>query len=115
MGFGASLRRALERVPDTADVHYALGLLLIRTGRKDHALAELKIAAAQGTEVPRYAYVYAVALFDLGQQHEAITQLEAAHRRFTGHRGILTALAQFSAAVGDAEAAARWTEALGRL
>ena len=111
----ALLRRALQLESEAPDIHHALGLLLIRTDRVRQAVEHLRAATEIGPDVPRYAYVYSIALFDMGQRAEALAQLEAAHNRFTGHRGILTALMQYSAAVGDTEAAAQWADMLRSL
>jgi tetratricopeptide (TPR) repeat protein len=106
------LRQALSRHADSADVHYVLGLLLVRQKRSDEALAELAKAAALSPDTPRYAYVYAVALGSYGQRPKALTVLEQAHEHFTGDRDIVVALVQFSAQSGDSAAASRWTAVL---
>jgi predicted CXXCH cytochrome family protein len=104
--------RVLRHAPDGADVHHALGLLLVRQKRTEEAIAELAKAAEERPESPRYAYVYGVALDSVGQRKEALARLEQAHQRFTADRDILAALAQFSAQAGDREAAARWEQKL---
>jgi len=109
------LRQALSAHADSADVHYALGLLLVRQQHRDEALDELGKAASLSPDSPRYIFVYAVALDSLSQRPKALTILEEAHRRFTGDRDILTALIQLSAQSGDRAAAARWAAALGEL
>jgi tetratricopeptide (TPR) repeat protein len=109
------LRRALAIPVDSGDAHYALGLLLIRQKRSDEALREFAKAVELSPEIPRYAYVYAVALDSLGQRAKALEVLAQAQRRFTGDRDILTALVQFSAQSGDRTAAVRWAEQLRAL
>ncbi|MBI5504647.1 MAG: tetratricopeptide repeat protein [Deltaproteobacteria bacterium] len=104
--------RVLRGAPDGADVHHALGLLLVRRQRIDEAIGELAKATAQSPDSPRYAYVYAVALDSVGQHAKALAVLEQAHRRFTGYRDILAALVEFSAQAGDREAAERWAREL---
>jgi len=111
-GRDAAGERVLRQAPDSADVHHALGLLLVRQKRIDEALGELMQAAAQDPESPRYAYVYAIALDSVGQRSAALAVLERAQQRFTGNRDILTALVQFSAQAGDREAATRWAHKL---
>ena len=103
----ATLRQGLTRAND-GSLHYALGLLLVRQQRREEALAELRAAAQADPGAPRYAYVYALALDGAGRRPEAIAVLEAAHRRATGDRDILTALVSFSAQSGDTGAAQRW-------
>jgi Tfp pilus assembly protein PilF len=109
------LRQALEIHGESADVHHALGLLLVRQKRTNDALAEFAKAAELSAENPRYAYVYAVALDSLGQHAKALAVLAQAQQRFTGDRDILTALVQFSAQSGDRAAAMRWAEKLEAL
>jgi Tfp pilus assembly protein PilF len=104
--------RVLRQAPDGADVHHALGLLLVRQKRTAEAIGELAKATAERPESPRYAYVYAVALDSVGEHAKAMARLEQAHRRFTADRDILSALAQFSVQAGDREAAARWVQKL---
>ena len=109
------LRQALTLHPESADVHHALGLLLVREKQTDAALLELAKAAELSPDNPRYVYVYAVALDSLGRRPQALTVFEQAQRRFSGSRDILTALAQLSAQSGDRAAAARWAERLRAL
>jgi Tfp pilus assembly protein PilF len=106
------LRQALTIHPDGADLHHALGLLLVRQKHADQALAEFAKAAVQSPENPRYVYVYAVALDSLGQHAKALTTLEQAQQRFSGDRDILVALMQWSAQAGDRDAAGRWAQRL---
>jgi predicted CXXCH cytochrome family protein len=65
------LRDALEITPGNAELHHALGLLLIRTDRPEAALEELAIASRLASEHARYAYVYAIALQSRGQTDAA--------------------------------------------
>jgi len=106
------LREALGREPGAADVHHALGLLLVRGGRRQDALAELGRAAELAPDMPRYAYAYALGLDATGERAKALSVLADAQRRFTGEREILEALVQLSLAAGDADASARWAQKL---
>lgn len=106
------LRQGLALQPATADLHHALGLLLVREKRADEATAELGKAAQLDPANRRYAYVYAVALDSLGQHAQALAVLERAQQRFTGDRDILTALVELSAQRGDRAAATRWSQKL---
>jgi tetratricopeptide (TPR) repeat protein len=56
------LRRAPPIARETAAVHHALGLLLIRLGRLEEALPELGRAVELAPSEPRYSYVHEVAL-----------------------------------------------------
>ena len=104
--------RVLRQAPDGADVHYALGLLLVRQKRIAEALDELAKATAERGDSPRYAYVYGVALESVGQRTKALAVLQQAQERFSGDPDILAALVEFSSKAGDREAASRWTQKL---
>jgi predicted CXXCH cytochrome family protein len=103
-----TLRRALQAVPNSAPLHHALGLSLVRQQRGKEALAELAIAAKKAPDDPRYAYVYGVALHDLGDVRSSVAVLGAALVRYPGDRDLLAALASYASESGDAQAAARY-------
>ena len=73
-----TLREAVARSPRTAATRFALGLTLIREGRKAEALAEFKEAHARDEGNARFAYVYAVALHDTGDPAGAVALLRKA-------------------------------------
>lgn len=107
------LREGLALAPDDdADLEHALGLALVRSGRREEAVAALGRAAALAPERPRYAYVYAVALAGEGEGVRALAVLEEAHRRHPGERDLLLGLATFSRDSGDLDAARRWAREL---
>jgi predicted CXXCH cytochrome family protein len=109
------LREALGREAGAAEVHYALGLLLVRSGRRGDAVAELARAAALAPDMPRYAYAYALGLHGTSERAKALSVLAAAQGRFTGDRDILVALVQLSVEAGEQETAARWGQKLQAL
>jgi Flp pilus assembly protein TadD len=96
----ALLRQALERVPDSADLHHTLGLALIRDGQAPEALEHFARAASAAPENARFAYVYAIALQDAGQTPRAIALLEQAITRHPGDRELRMALVDFAARSG---------------
>ena len=79
------------------------------------ARAALAKAAALAPDVPRYAYVHAVALHDGGDVAGAIAVLTKAHERAPGSREILVALAEYEAQAGNRDAARRWVRTLVEL
>jgi tetratricopeptide (TPR) repeat protein len=97
-----TLREALKRSRQSAPVHHALGLALVRQKRTSVALAELALAAKLAPEEPRFAYVYGVALYDTGKRGEAMKVLQSALARHPYDRDILFALATYERAAGDA-------------
>ena len=99
------LRKGIADVHEPADLHHALGLLLVRERRLDDALAPLHRATELDPEQPRYAYVYALALRQKGEPEKAITALEAARGRHPGDREVLSALTTLYLERRDHEAA----------
>jgi tetratricopeptide (TPR) repeat protein len=88
----ALLRRGIPEAADPADLHHALGLLLVRGQRLTAALDELERAADLRPDRSRYAYVYGVALNSAGRADEALAVLDAAHAASPADREILVAL-----------------------
>ena len=68
--------------PDHALTRHSLGLALVRERRYDEALTELEQAYRLEPESPRFAYVYAVALNQLGQVEQAIAVMDKAREDF---------------------------------
>ena len=89
----AALRRAVAAHPHEAEPHFALGLTLARRRQSAEALGLLASASALRPEEPRYAYVQAVALNDLGHRDQAVAVLRANIERHPRHRDSLMALA----------------------
>jgi predicted CXXCH cytochrome family protein len=109
------LRDGLMRVNDGADLHHALGLLLVRTKRYDAAVTELGRAAHDRPDDARYAYVYGVALHSTGKVNEALRTLEAAQHRHPNDRAILEALVSMYREAGNTEKAQVYTNKLQAL
>ncbi|MFO1035729.1 MAG: tetratricopeptide repeat protein [Geminicoccaceae bacterium] len=101
----ATLRQGLAANPDSAPLHYALGLTLVRKRDYPGALQALGDAARLGPEDPNLGYVYAVALHDLGKPGEAMRVLDSNLKRHPDDRRSLLALASFRAEAGDIEGA----------
>jgi tetratricopeptide (TPR) repeat protein len=108
------LREALARVPEaeSAEVHHALGLLLVRIDRLEEASAELARAAELAPESARFAYVHGIAQSSAGETEAAIRTLEAALRRHPGDPEILWGLATLLRDAGQPEAAREHARAL---
>jgi tetratricopeptide (TPR) repeat protein len=99
------LKKAMAIEPDNADVHYALGLYLVRKHDYPGALDVLRRAHELMPDNARYAYVYAVALNSSGAPAEAIALLERAHQQHSTDRNILMALVSIARDNGDFAAA----------
>ena len=89
------LRAALARSPQVPALHHALGLVLVRQRRMPDAIEALAAAARLGADEPRYGYVYAVALHDVGRRQEAVRVLERVLREHPGDHDARAALAAF--------------------
>jgi tetratricopeptide (TPR) repeat protein len=109
------LRQGLQRAPDDAGLHHALGLALVRERRLPEAVESLARAAELAPESVRYGYVYGVALNSVGRPAEALTVLEEIHRRHPVDRDVLLALAMFSRSAGNTDAAVGYAKELARL
>ncbi len=72
----ALLKEGLVKATMPADIHHSLGLLFVSQREMPQALEQLKLAVLQPNSLARYAYVYAVALYDSGQADEGLTVLE---------------------------------------
>ena len=90
-----TLRAALERDPKSAAARHALGLSLVRQKRASEALTEFARAAQLAPDVPRFAFVHGVALYDSGRRPDAINVLKGALGRHPYDREILHALALY--------------------
>ena len=110
-----TLRDAIARFPDAADLHYALGLSLIRQQQAQAAVTELQRATTLNPDSARYIYVYAVALNSTGKPAEALLVLQGAHNRFPTNTDLLSALVAFNRDQGKAEAANRYAKKLQAL
>ena len=109
------LRGALACEPQAAALHHALGLAQVRTGRLPEAVESLGQAAGLAPESPRYTFVWAIALSQVGDGERALVVLEDAQRRHPYDREILQALATMQRDAGDLQAAVRYAEALAAL
>jgi len=99
-----TLRLGLAALPDSAALHHALGLLLVRDGDKATGSEELAKAANLEPASARYAYVNAVALQSAGKTAEALAALVDADRRHPYDLDILGALVSIHLDAGHPEA-----------
>lgn len=87
------LRDGIDHVPESGTLQHALGLTLVRLGRKDEALQSLQRATVLAPDDARFAYVYAVGLHSSGRPALAIAELKRALTRHPGDRDLTGALA----------------------
>jgi Flp pilus assembly protein TadD len=107
-----TLRAALQADPLNGAARHALGLSLVRQQRLRDAIPELAQAAQLRPDVPRYAYVYGVALHETGQVQQALQVLTEVHQRHPADRDILVALVEYHRQAGDRQAAIAWARKL---
>jgi len=109
------LQQGLKQLPDSADLHYALGLSQIRRKAMKQALASLKKATDLASTNSHYAYVYAVALQADGQLEQALTLLRKTARQHPYNTEVLGTLISFNYNAGNHQAALNYARKLQRL
>jgi tetratricopeptide (TPR) repeat protein len=106
------LRASIARDPSAAAAHHALGLALVRQGRREDALAALARAAELAPATARFAWVHAVALHDAGRIDEAFEILQSALENHPNDRDLLVAAASWAREVGREEILAEYLRRL---
>jgi Tfp pilus assembly protein PilF len=109
------LREGSRIAPNSAILHHALGLALVRLKRTEAALGELERATVLEPGNARFAYVHAVALHSTGKSDAAIKRLEKTLAAHPNDRDILEALVSFHQARGEHTAAEKYAERLRTL
>jgi len=109
------LRRGLALLPRAADLHHALGLLLVRNDDKAGALKELGAAMKLAPESARYVYVYAIGLHSTGKRDAALVVLRAASARHPYDLDILGALVSMNGESWNARAALPYARKLAEV
>lgn len=109
------LKSGLDKASDPAQLHHALGLVLVRLKRPQPALEQLALANQLRPDISRFGFVYAVALWEQGKRRRAVDVLEQVHERFAGDRQVLSALSQYHALLGNAERAGVLRRRLGAI
>jgi len=98
----AALKAGIQQDARNADLTHSLGLLRVRQSRTADALPLFAQAAEWASDNPHYAYVYGVALHDLGQGKKAESVLEQALDRFPNNPELLNVLVAYAREAGDA-------------
>ena len=108
----ALLRRALDVAPESGDVRYAFGLLLVRLERLDEAVGQLRRATELAPDQPHYVYVHAVAVQAGGDGAGAVALLDEGLARYPANRELLFGAAAFSRDLGDRDRAVGYARRL---
>jgi len=111
----AILRLAVQHSPNSGQAHHALGLSLVRQGRLEVALEELRLGAELASENPRHGYVYAIGLDQKGRRADAERVLEGVLARHPYHADSLLAAATWAVRRGHKEAARNYLLTLQQL
>jgi tetratricopeptide (TPR) repeat protein len=93
---------------NSAEVHHALGLLLVRAKGLDDAVYHLGESAKLSPDNPRYSYVYSVSLNSTGRANDAIEVLEQSIKEHPYNKEILIALITFNSELGNPDEAIRY-------
>ena len=109
------LREGLKIAPQSAMLHHALGLALVRAKHGDEALRELERAATLEPGNARFVYVYAIALHSTGKSQAAIARLEKILVAHPNDRDVLEALVSFHNERGDITEAKKYATRLRAL
>ncbi len=109
------LKQGLTVNKESADIHYALAMSLIRSKKKDIALTHLKKAAQFAEDNASYQYTYALLLQDLGNMPAAISALERAFNLTPNNPDINYSLAQWYVAEENYSQALFYARNLARL
>lgn len=99
------LHQGISQLPRAADLHHALGLLLVRKADQPSALVEFAEATKLAPDNARYAYVYAIALHSTGNSKQAVAVLKDSDRRHPFNMDILNALISIQLEMGNSKAA----------
>jgi tetratricopeptide (TPR) repeat protein len=86
------LRKACALYPDSADAHFALGMLLVRRNDIETGVSELGRASALAPNNSRYAYAYGIGLHSTRHDERALATLSDARTRFPDNAPIEAAL-----------------------
>ena len=109
------LKRALRVAPDSGAAHHSYGLFLVRIQNYDAALPQFELAIKQADALPRYAYVYAVALDSRGQTIKAVDILVEATERWPNQYDLLMLLVNYLDRNNDIQLATKYLSALSAI
>ena len=106
------LAAGVEEIPESADLHHALGLAKVRQKKTGESIIDLAQAALLAPGNRRYQYVYAVALQSTGDIDKAIEVLETSLKQYPGDPETLYTLVTFNQQAGRQPAALSYARKL---
>ena len=110
----AILQKGLEKLPNIAILHHALGLWYVRNKENVKAISELKKSVELDKDNARFSYVYAVSVGEKNPK-EAIKILEEIYPKHTGDLQIVSALVYYTKAIGDMDKSKMYDEKFKKL
>lgn len=108
----ALLQNALRVAPESGGAQHSYGLYLVRRQQYRQALPHLEAAVSAEDALPRYAYVYAVALDNQNATDKAIEVLSGANQRWPHQYDILMTLVLYLEKAGKTFAIPKYVEDL---
>lgn len=108
------LQKGLEKLPNIAILHHALGLWYVRNKENVKAISELKKSVELDKDNARFSYVYAVSVGEKNPK-EAIKILEEIYPKHTGDLQIVSALVYYTKAIGDMDKSKMYDEKFKKL
>lgn len=112
---GELLQQALLIAPDSAMVHFALGLSEVRRKRYPAAIGYLRAAAATDNAIPHHHYVLAVALQNQGDVDAALEVLSRAIQRWPYDYALLSTAITYQLSQGESSVLAQWVANLSEI
>lgn len=109
------LTKALKQLPNDAGLHHALGLALVRTGKKEQAMTHLRTAFDLESDNSRFAYLLAVALIDSKQLTGALGVIESGLINRPNNLELIQTAITIARMRNDTRGAAKYQERLNRL
>lgn len=93
--------KALKNVATSAELQYAYGMFLIRSGNKHQAVEHFKLAMTYNPENGQYAYLYYLALDSIGKTTQALTELKQTMQQYQGNPNLKNLGLSFSQKLND--------------
>ncbi|MCA0892170.1 multiheme c-type cytochrome [Microbulbifer agarilyticus] len=98
-----TLAQGLENNPKSGTLHYAQGLLEIRSGNKNTSVKSFREAMRHEPDNERYAYLYFLALDSIGQTDKAQRELKHLVKRYRNNAQLIQLGLNFSQKLQDRE------------
>ncbi len=95
------LAKGIEKNPNSAALHYAIGMQLIRTKNATDAVRSFEKAKQLEEDNVQYAYLYFLSLDNIGKTKQALQALKTSLRKYTHHNQLIDLGMSFSKKLMD--------------